>query len=151
MTNANNNSMINTTSESFQLLLCQRQISPTCNYALLGYMYRLYIDPIALYYHTFTFSKQAFSEPLDFFLRPFIASWKTYIWLTAAKLTLPVQYASNIEFISQKWHWCRCWQRATPESYVQINPLVFSIGCPCSHWLFRFSVLHAKNVKTITH
>ena len=31
---------------------------------------------------------------------------------------LPVQYASNIEFIRQKWHMCYGWQRATPESHV---------------------------------
>ena len=32
---------------------------------------------------------------------------------------LPVQYTSNIEFIRQKWDWCRDWQRATPDSHVQ--------------------------------
>ena len=43
-------------------------------------------------------------------------------------------------------------QRATPESHVQNKPLVYSIGCPCTHWLFRFSILHSnKNVNTITY
>ena len=72
-----------------------------------------------------------------------IDSWQAY---------LPVQYASNIEFIRQKWHWCCDWQRTTPESHVQNKLLVCSIGCPCSHWLVCFSVLHSKkNVNTITH
>ena len=64
---------------------------------------------------------------------------------------LPVQYASNIKFIRQKWHWCRDWQQAIPESHMQIKPLVFSIGGPCSHWLFSFSILDSnKTVDTIT-
>ena len=41
---------------------------------------------------------------------------------------LPVQHASNIELIRQKWHWCCDWQRATPESHVQNKPFVCSIG-----------------------
>ena len=32
---------------------------------------------------------------------------------------LPVQYASNIELIRQKLHWCCDLQQATPESHVQ--------------------------------
>ena len=32
---------------------------------------------------------------------------------------LSLQYASNVELIRQKWHWCCDWQRATPEPYVQ--------------------------------
>ena len=36
---------------------------------------------------------------------------------------LPVQYASNIELIRKKWHWCCDWQRATSESHVQKSPL----------------------------
>ena len=60
---------------------------------------------------------------------------------------LPVQYASNIEFIRQKLHWCCDWQRTTPESNVQNKPIVCSIGCP-----FRFSVLLSnKPVETITY
>ena len=31
----------------------------------------------------------------------------------------PVQYASNIELIRQKWYWCCDWQWATPESLLQ--------------------------------
>ena len=41
---------------------------------------------------------------------------------------LPVQYASNIELIRQKWYWCCDQQSATPESNVQNKPLVCSIG-----------------------
>ena len=55
---------------------------------------------------------------------------------------LPMQFASNIGFIRQKWHWCCDWQRATPALHMQNKPVVCCIGCPCSHWLFRFSVLH---------
>ena len=40
---------------------------------------------------------------------------------------LPVQYASNIELIRQKWYWCCDWQVATPESHVQSKPLVYLI------------------------
>ena len=37
-------------------------------------------------------------------------------------------------------------------SHVQNKPLVRSIGCPCSHGLFRFSVLRSeKTVNTITY
>ena len=32
---------------------------------------------------------------------------------------LPMQYASNIELIRQKWYWCCDWQRSTLESYMQ--------------------------------
>ena len=60
---------------------------------------------------------------------------------------LPVQYASNITFIRQKWHWCRDWQRATHELHVQIKPLVFSIGSPRS--LIRFTRQQTVNTPTI--
>ena len=30
------------------------------------------------------------------------------------------------------------------ELHVQNKLLVCSIDCPCSHWLFHFSVLHSK-------
>ena len=53
---------------------------------------------------------------------------------------LPIQYASNIELIGQKWYWCCDWPRATPESHMQNKPLVCSHGCPCSSWLFHFSI-----------
>ena len=33
-------------------------------------------------------------------------------------------------------------------THVLNNPLVCSIGCLCSRWLFRFSVLHSN--KTVT-
>ena len=41
---------------------------------------------------------------------------------------LPVLYASNIEFIRQS---CDCQHK----THVQNRPLVYPIGCPCSHWL----------------
>ena len=38
------------------------------------------------------------------------------------------------------------------KKYVQNKPLVCSIGCPCSHLLFPFSVLHSnKTVNKITY
>ena len=65
---------------------------------------------------------------------------------------LHVQNAPKIEFIRQKWHWCCDWQRATPELHMQNKTLVFPIGGLCSHWLFRFSVLHSnKTVNTISY
>ena len=74
------------------------------------------------------------------------------ILIDSCQAYLPTQYASNIEFIHQKWRWWRDWQRATPESHVQNKLLVCFIGCPCSHWLFRFSVLHStKTVNTIRY
>ena len=39
---------------------------------------------------------------------------------------LPVQYASNIQLIRQKWHWCSDWQRATPACLL--------------HWLSVFTL-----------
>ena len=66
--------------------------------------------------------------------------------------SLPVQFPSNIKFIPQMLHWCNDWQRATPELHMQNKLLNCSIGCPCSHWLFRFSVLHSnKPVNTIKY
>ena len=53
-----------------------------------------------------------------------------------------VQYASNIEFIRQKWHWCCDWQRATPELPLQNKPLACSTGClfKLAVPLFRFTL-----------
>ena len=59
---------------------------------------------------------------------------------------LLVQYASNIELIRQKWHWCCDWQRATPEPHVQKSLLFAPLAVPCSRWLFRFSVLHSNKI-----
>ena len=78
----------------------------------------------------FTFSKQAFNDSIDFFLQPFIASWIDINLIDNCQAHLPVQYASNIEFIHQKWHWCCDWQRATPRPHVQNKRLVCFIGCP---------------------
>ena len=61
--------------------------------------------------------------------------------INSCQAHLPVQYASKV--ICQKWYWCCDWQRATPESHMQNKPLICSIGCPCSSWLFRFSTLHS--------
>ena len=52
------------------------------------------------------------------------------------------QYASNIKFIHKKRHWYCNRQQATPGSHMQNKPFDCSICCLCSHWLFRFSVLH---------
>ena len=63
---------------------------------------------------------------------------------------LSVKYTSKIKLIRHKYHWCCDWQWATPESHVQNKPLVCSIGCLCSSWLFLFSVLHSdKTVNKI--
>ena len=81
------------------------------------------------------------------FLQPFIASWKTLIWLTSARLTCPCNTLRTSNSFG-----CCDWQRATPDSHVQNRPLVCSIGCPCSHRLFCFSVLHSnKTINTITY
>ena len=81
------------------------------------------------------------------FLQPVIASWTTQNLINSCQAHLPVQFASNIEFIRQMWHWWCNWKRTTPESHVQNKLLVCYFGCPCSHWLFRFSVLYSN--KTI--
>ena len=66
--------------------------------------------------------------------------------------SLRVQYASSIELIRKKWHWCCDWQQATPQSHVQNKPHVCSIGCPRSRWLFRFSfLLSDKTINMITY
>ena len=69
-------------------------------------------------------------------LQPFIASWTTQNLFYSYQAHLPVQFASNIEFIRQMWHWCCDWQRATPEFHVQ-NKLVFA---PLAVPLFRFAL-----------
>ena len=98
----------------------------------------------------FTFSKQAFNETLDF--ATIQSLMKDINLIASCQAHLPVQYASNIELIHQKGHWCCDWQQATSEWHLQNKPLVYSIGCPCSHWLFRFSVLHSnKAFNTITY
>ena len=61
--------------------------------------------------------------------------------IDSCQIHLPAQYTSNL--IRQKWYWCCDCQRATPEWHVQNKPLVCSIGCSCSSWLFRFSILHS--------
>ena len=64
---------------------------------------------------------------------------------------LPVQYASNIEFIRQS----DTGVVVDSEPHLRRtckNPLVCSFGRPCSHWLFRFFVLHSNiTVKTIIY
>ena len=37
-----------------------------------------------------------------------------------------------------------CFVLHSSESHVQIEPHVCSIGCPGTHWLFRFSILHSN-------
>ena len=90
----------------------------------------------------FTFLKQSFNVSLDFCNVRSLMNYTNLI--DSCQAHLPVQYASNIKHIRQKWYWCCDWQRATPELHVQNNkPLVCSIGCPCSIWLFRFSISHS--------
>ena len=76
-----------------------------------------------------TFSKQAINESLDFATVHSLMKDMNLIDCCQAHLT--VQYASNIEFICQKCHWCCDRQRATTESLLQNKPFVCSIGCPC--------------------
>ena len=79
---------------------------------------------------------------------------------------LPVQYASDIKLIRQKRHLCCDWQRATPDSHVQNEPLVCSIDrlapvlktifhqCVISYTYSQFnsggSVLRATRVRLAT-
>ena len=58
--------------------------------------------------------------------------------IDSCKHHLPLQYASNIEFIRQKFHWGCDRQRATSESHMQNKPLVCSIACSCSKLAFPF-------------
>ena len=90
----------------------------------------------------FTFSRQAFNQSLEFGTVHSLMNYTKFD--RSCQAHLPVQFASNIEFIRQMWHWCCDWQRATPELHVQNMLLVCSIGCPCSHWLLRFSALHSN-------
>ena len=63
----------------------------------------------------------------------------------------PVQYASNIESIRQKWHWCCDWQRATPESYVQTSllfaQLAVRVNTGCSAFPFNIPRQKKTNKK----
>ena len=68
--------------------------------------------------------------------------------IDSCQADLPVQYASNIELIRQKW--LELWSTVSHsrELHVQNKPLICSIGCPCS----RFSILHSdKNVYTMSY
>ena len=71
------------------------------------------------------------------FLRPFIASWMTQIWLTAAKLTCPCNtlWSSNSfarsdtgVVIDSEPYPSRDWQWASSESHVQNKPLLHSLS-----------------------
>ena len=62
-------------------------------------------------------------------------------FIDSCQAHLPVQYASNIEFIRQKWHWDCDWQLATDSCLLH-----------CLAVRVRFSVLHAnKTVNTIAY
>ena len=74
---------------------------------------------------------------------------------------LPMQYTLNLEFIRQKWKKVSRGAKIR-NRYNQVphltqdtsgKPLdVCFIGGPCSHRLFRYSVLHAnQTVDTITY
>ena len=68
---------------------------------------------------------------------------------------LPSYFARAIRFehecIRQLWHWCRL-----PSSHTWVarakQASCCSICCRCSHWLFRFSVIHSnKTANTIKY
>ena len=82
-----------------------------------------------------------------FFLHSFMAPWITQIWLTAAKLTC----LCNTLQTSNSFP--RSDTGVVTDSEPQNKPLVCSIGCLCSRWLFCFSVLHFDKtmVSTITY
>ena len=68
------------------------------------------------------------------------------IFIDSCQAHLPVQFASNIDFICQKWYWCCDCKRISPELRVQ-NKLhwlsVFNLAVP----LFRFTLVN-KTVNT---
>ena len=49
---------------------------------------------------------------------------------------MPVQYASKIEFIRHKWHWCCDWQRVTPETSFLFAPLPVRVHTGYSAFTF---------------
>ena len=83
-----------------------------------------------------------FNQSLEF-SQPFKASWTAQSLIDSCQAHLPEHQNS----------FASCyWQRTTLELHVQNKLLVCSIGFPCSHWLFRFSVLHSnKTVNTIKY
>ena len=70
------------------------------------------------------------------FLQPFIVSWMTQIWLTAAKFSCPCNTLWTSSSFARS-DTCD-WQRATPKSHLQNKHLVCSIGCPWTPWLLAF-------------
>ena len=56
---------------------------------------------------------------------------------------LPVQYASNIELIRQKWYWSCDWQRATPSRTYETSLLFTPLAARVQAFLFSFSILHS--------
>ena len=102
-----------------------------------------------VYFEIFTFSMQTFNKSLDF--APVQSLMNDTQNLTDnCKAHLSVQFASNFKLICQMWHWCCDWQWATTELHVEKKLLVSSIGCLCSHWLFRLSVLRSDNTVKIS-
>ena len=52
---------------------------------------------------------------------------------------LPMQYTSNIEFISQKWHCCCDWQQATLDSHwLILFQIMNTLGLLQSKWSPKF-------------
>ena len=84
-----------------------------------------------------TFPKQAFNES-RFCNHSLPHERHKFNWQLPNSLAHAIHFEHR--FIRQKWHWCCDWQRAIPESPMQNKPLVCSIGCPYSHWLFRFTL-----------
>ena len=77
------------------------------------------------------------------FLQPFIASWITQFWLTAAKLTCPCNTHRTSNSFDRSDTGIVI-DSGPHQSHVQSKPLVCSIGCLCSSCLFRFSILHSN-------
>ena len=56
--------------------------------------------------------------------------------IDSCQADLPVQYASNIQLISQKWYWCCDWQRATTEPSLLFAQLAVCVQAGCSTFPF---------------
>ena len=104
-----------------------------------------------LQWQIFTFSKQSFNKPLDFCNRSWPHEWHKFDWQLPSSIARALGFEHQIHspevtlvLIDSETHLSR--------TCMQNKLLVCSIGCPCSHWLLGFSVLHSnKTVNTITY
>ena len=103
-----------------------------------------------VYETIFTFSKQSLNESIDFCNRSLPPEWHKFDLQLASSLDHAIGFEHRIHSPEVT---LVLWLTASHTWVARAKQaLVCSIGCPSSHWLFRFSVLHSnKTVNTNTY